>query len=65
MESLNDALLNKYVTYLKIEKSLSLNTVEAYLRDLQKLMDYVAFEKLDVLHVTYEDLEQFLAQLWD
>lgn len=65
MESLNDALLNKYVTYLKIEKSLSLNTVEAYLRDLQKLMDYVAFEKLDVLHVTYEDLEHFLAQLWD
>ena len=65
MESLNDALLKKYVTYLKIEKSLSLNTVEAYLRDLQKLMDYVAFEKLDVLHVTYEDLEQFLAQLWD
>ena len=65
MESLNDALLNKYVTYLKIEKSLSLNTVEAYLRDLQKLVDYVAFEKLDILHVTYEDLEHFLAQLWD
>lgn len=65
MESLNDMLLRRYVTYLKIEKSFSPNTVEAYLRDLQKLIAYVNSEKLDILHVTYEDLEHFLAQLWD
>lgn len=65
MESLNDMLLRRYVTYLKIEKSFSPNTVEAYLCDLQKLIAYVNSEKLDILHVTYEDLEHFLAQLWD
>ena len=52
MESLNDMLLRRYVTYLKIEKSFSPNTVEAYLRDLQKLIAYVNSEKLDILHVT-------------
>lgn len=65
MESLNDTLLGRYVTYLKIEKSFSINTVEAYLRDIQKLVDYATSEKLDILHIKYENLENFLAQLWD
>lgn len=65
MESLDKTLLRRYVTYLRLEKSFSPNTVAAYLRDLQKLVDFVTAEKLDILQVTYENLEQFLAQLWD
>ena len=64
-ESLDNTLLRRYVTYLRLEKSFSPNTVAAYLRDLQKLVDFVTAEKLDILQVTYENLEQFLAQLWD
>ncbi len=63
--SLDNTLLRRYVTYLRLEKSFSPNTVAAYLRDLQKLVDFVTAEKLDILQVTYENLEQFLAQLWD
>lgn len=64
-ESLDNTILRRYVTYLRLEKSFSPNTVAAYLRDLQKLVDFVTAEKLDILQVTYENLEQFLAQLWD
>lgn len=63
--SLDNTLLRRYVTYLRLEKSFSPNTVAAYLRDLQKLVDFATAEKLDILQVTYENLEQFLAQLWD
>ena len=57
-------IVRKYVTFLKLEKSLSKHSVEAYLSDLQKLVDYSGgVEKLLLLKT--EDLEAFLCQLRD
>ena len=38
-----DKILVKYKQYLKLEKSLSDNTVDAYLTDLDKLLAYLTF----------------------
>ena len=54
-----DKILAKYKQYLKLEKSLSTNTVEAYLTDLDKLMAYLTLENLHPLEVTLEHLETF------
>jgi len=57
-------MVRKYITFLKLEKSLSKHSVEAYLSDLQKLVDYAGgVEKLLLLKT--EDLEAFLCQLRD
>jgi integrase/recombinase XerD len=57
-------IIRKYITFLKLEKSLSKNSVQAYLSDLQKLVDYASgVEKLLQLQST--DLEEFLCQLRD
>ena len=58
-------ILAKYVQYLKLEKSLSANTIEAYLADLQKLLAYLELEDIDVLEVQLSDLETFSAGLHD
>lgn len=59
------AIIKKYQQYLKLEKSLSPNTLEAYNTDLEKLMGFLLSENIDVLQATINDLEQFIASLHD
>jgi len=40
--------INSFKTYLKLERSLSSNTVEAYLRDITKFTEYLQIKKLDL-----------------
>lgn len=61
----NDKVIIRYRQYLKLEKSLSGNTVEAYLSDLEKLLKYLAAEEKDFRDVTLDDLETFSAGLRD
>ncbi len=51
-----------FKSYLQLEKSQSPNTVEAYLRDVNKLVNYFAANdlKLSVEEVTLKHLEDFL-----
>lgn len=56
--------LKKYNAFLKLEKSLSSNSVSAYLSDLQKLIDYVG-DSMDLTALKANDLEEFLCQLSD
>lgn len=56
-----DDILRKYKVYLKLEKSLSDNTVNAYLADIQKLYQFLADEQIHPLDVTLENLETFSA----
>lgn len=58
-------LVNEYKRHLMLEKGLSANTIEAYLTDLQKLMDFAQESKLDVQMIEGHHLEEFLAQLHD
>ena len=55
----------RYKQYLKLEKSLSDNTVEAYLADLDKLLSYLLDENISFRKATPDDLETFSASLKD
>lgn len=58
-------IINKYKAYLQLEKSLSWNSVDAYLTDLDKLLQYVGDENKDYKAITYGDLQHFVAGLRD
>ena len=58
-------IIRKYQQYLKLEKSLSLNTLDAYLTDLDKLMSFLTLEGIYVLDVCLSDLQRFAAGLHD
>ena len=57
--------LRQYQRYLKLQKGFTANTLDAYLRDVQKLLVYLKGEQKDPLEVTIEDLEHFSASLHD
>lgn len=58
-------IIDKYKTWLRLEKSLSANSIEAYLTDLNKLIRFVESEGKDFATISYQDLQQFVAQLRD
>ena len=58
-----DKILKKYKQYLQLEKSLSPNTVHAYLADVNKLFQFLAEEKIHPYDATLENLETFSASL--
>ncbi len=45
--------------YLRLERSYTGNTLDAYVRDLQKLLNYYADTGIDFRHVTLEQLDRF------
>lgn len=53
-------LIKEYHTYLKLEKGLSKNSVEAYERDLQRLIKYMVEHEVDPMYATLDDLQAFL-----
>ena len=61
----SDKILKNYEAYLKLEKSLSSNTVSAYLRDLDKLCDFLKEKEIELTDVTLSHLEEFSASLHD
>ena len=58
-------IVRSYQRYLKLQRGYSPNTLEAYVRDLEKLLDYVKQENRSVLDVKLEDLQHFAAGLHD
>jgi integrase/recombinase XerD len=57
--------ITEFVSFLKIEKGLSANSVIAYENDVQKLMNYCVSKKLKVKEVTYQHLKSFITELYD
>lgn len=53
-------IYRQYHTYLRLERSLSDNTVESYEQDLMKLRDYCAKNGIDPVKATFDDLQEFL-----
>ncbi|MFA7273407.1 MAG: site-specific tyrosine recombinase XerD [Crocinitomicaceae bacterium] len=61
----SERYIKQFVAYLKIEKGLADNSIFAYQRDVQKLVDFCAAEKKEILHLEYVDLNHFVGLLYD
>lgn len=58
-------MVKSYVRYLKLQRNFSPNTLEAYQRDLEKLLVFLGREGKDARDVQLEDLQTFAAGLHD
>ena len=58
-------IVKSYQRYLKLQRGYSPNTLDAYVRDLQKLLDYLQQEDKHPLDVELADLQHFAAGLHD
>ena len=54
-----------YFRYLKLQRGVTGNTLDAYQRDVDKLFNYLKSEGIDVLSVELSDLQHFAAGLHD
>ena len=61
----DENIVKGYARYLKLERNLAQNTLDAYLNDLGKLLRYISDNGLDAQTMTLEDLEHFSATLHD
>jgi integrase/recombinase XerD len=57
--------IKDFVSYLKIERGLADNSILAYQNDVQKLIDYSIPRQKTVIQLTYNDLKDFVAVLYD
>lgn len=57
--------IKDFVSYLKIERGLADNSILAYQNDVQKLVDYSLPRQKTVIDLTYNDLKDFVAVLYD
>ena len=64
-KEVQERIIRRYKQYLRLEKSLSSNTLDAYMRDLDKLVQSLAIANKLLLETTVDDLELFLAGLHD
>ena len=63
-----NSIINGFSAYLKIERSLSDNTVESYIRDVKKLKSFISHnpnEKKNWSTINLEDLQAFLSNIHD
>lgn len=58
-------IIRKYQQYLKLEKGFSINTLDAYLTDLSKLMHFLKSENINSFEARLDHLQQFAAGLHD
>lgn len=58
-------VVRAYERYLKLQRGYSVNTLDAYVRDLRKLLHYLEQQDKHVLEVRLEDLQHFAAGLHD
>lgn len=49
--------------YLRIERSLSENTIESYIRDIKKLYDFAKKNKIQQLNITRNDIKEFIKSI--
>ncbi|MGL5635301.1 MAG: site-specific tyrosine recombinase XerD [Bacteroidales bacterium] len=58
-------LISGYIAYIQFEKGLSSNTLDAYMRDLNKLLFFSIDIGKPIIYLTLDDLHQFIARLHD
>ena len=55
--------IREYLSYLRVEKGLAANSIDAYERDLAKLKEWTDKNGLDLLKITRNDLREWLIDL--
>ena len=58
-----DSLIKSFSTYLRIERSLSTNTIESYSNDLNKLSDFLTTKSISATKVRLNDLKDFITSI--
>lgn len=58
-------IIDKYRSYLLLEKGMSANTGLAYVQDVTKLLQFLADEKIDYCHAQLDDFHHFASSLYD
>ena len=61
---LNEAI-GEYKQYLVIEKNVSQNTVQSYIRDLKRFNDFFDDKNIDVKDISENDIHYYLSDLYD
>jgi len=56
--------ISSFLTHVKVEKGLSVNTYAAYKRDLAKFEEFAKKRKLELAKITQDDVVDFLAGLY-
>lgn len=57
--------IKHFVSYLKIERGLAENSILAYQNDVLKLADFAIHRKKTIQEISYTDLKEFVAVLYD
>ncbi|MDO4738318.1 MAG: site-specific tyrosine recombinase [Bacteroidales bacterium] len=60
-----DRIVRRYYQYLKLEKGCSANTIDAYMRDLDKFLNFIKEEGKDFMTAQLEDMHNFSALMTD
>ena len=55
--------IREYLSYLRVEKGLAANSIEAYERDLAKLREWTTKNNLEILSLKRNDLREWLIDL--
>lgn len=63
--SIPPALVRAYEQYLRLERNFSPNTLQAYMMDLQKLVNYLDDEGIPFRDITLEQLDRFAGLMRD
>ena len=57
--------IKHFVSYLKIERGLAENSIFAYQNDVLKLSDFSISKNIEPKSLTYENLQEFITELYD
>ena len=58
-----DKVMTDYLNFLKNTKKSSDNTIQAYKRDLNLLLEYIKANNIDYLNVEYDDVQKYIEEL--
>ena len=58
-----DKSIKDFKSYLKIERSLSINSVDAYIRDIFKFSEYIKTNNISILKTNLEDIREFIKEI--